>query len=187
MSVSCRVDTDTLAGNDESRKQLGVEHSGFCAHSFSLGSVGMALQCKGSILVATGAQPYSGKVGECDVENFGMAYRVVADRITLSFAIAGGSCPGGVPETCPGVCVSALCGQFIALPICNEGREYFLRCILLHAVRYGTKIKIFSGLVNIVVKVMGDVFPELKQHELHTRDTIEDKEASFGKIFLYKT
>ncbi|XP_059634356.1 uncharacterized protein LOC132276773 isoform X2 [Cornus florida] len=91
---------------------------------------------------------------------------VVADRITQ---FAGGSCPGGVPETCPG----------------NEGREYFLRRILSRAVRYGMRVKIFSGLVNIVVKVMGDVFPELKQHELHTRDTIEDKEASFGKTFLH--
>ncbi|RZB73971.1 Alanine--tRNA ligase [Glycine soja] len=56
---------------------------------------------------ATGARPYSGKVGPDDVDNVDMAYRVVADHIrTLSFAIADGSRPG------------------------NEGREYVLRRIL---------------------------------------------------------
>ncbi|KAF3549051.1 hypothetical protein DY000_02003064 [Brassica cretica] len=44
---------------------------------------------------ATGARPYSGKVGVEDVDRVDMAYRVVADHIrTLSFAIADGSRPG---------------------------------------------------------------------------------------------
>lgn len=39
-------------------------------------------------------------------------------------------------------------------------------------------------LVDVVVKVMGDVFPELKQHEGRIRDIIADEEASFGKTLL---
>ncbi|KAK9275218.1 hypothetical protein L1049_022480 [Liquidambar formosana] len=119
-----------------------------------------------AIQQATGARPYSGKVGSDDVDKVDMAYRVVADHIrTLSFAIADGSCPG------------------------NEGREYVLRRILRRAVRYGSEVLkgqegFFNGLVNVVVKVMGDVFPELKQYENHIRDVIAAEEASFGKTLL---
>ncbi|GAB4854057.1 hypothetical protein Ancab_022638 [Ancistrocladus abbreviatus] len=119
-----------------------------------------------AIQQATGAQPYSGKVGKDDVDKVDMAYRVVADHIrTLSLAIADGSCPG------------------------NEGREYVLRRILRRAVRYGSEVLkgqegFFSGLVHTVVKVMGDVFPELKQHEEHIKNIIAAEEASFGKTLL---
>ncbi|GFS45775.1 alanyl-tRNA synthetase [Actinidia rufa] len=115
---------------------------------------------------ATGAPPYSGKVGPEDADKVDMAYRVVADHIrTLSFAIADGSCPG------------------------NEGREYVLRRILRRAVRYGTEVLkaqpgFFNGLVKVVVQLMGDVFPELRQHEVHIRDIIAAEEASFGKTLL---
>eukprot|EP00257_Ricinus_communis_P022363 XP_015582068.1 alanine--tRNA ligase [Ricinus communis] len=119
-----------------------------------------------AIQQATGARPYSGKVGSDDVDRVDMAYRVVADHIrTLSFAIADGSCPG------------------------NEGREYVLRRILRRAVRYGSEVLkaqegFFNGLVNIVVKVMGDVFPELIQNEVRIREIIKEEEASFGKTLL---
>lgn len=119
-----------------------------------------------AIQQATGARPYSGKVGADDADKVDMAYRVVADHIrTLSFAIADGSCPG------------------------NEGREYVLRRILRRAVRYGSEVLkardgFFNGLVNIVVKVMGDVFPELKQREARIREIIAAEEASFGKTLL---
>ncbi|KAJ8451276.1 hypothetical protein Cgig2_014048 [Carnegiea gigantea] len=115
-----------------------------------------------AIQQATGAQPYSGKVGADDVDNIDMAYRVVADHIrTLSFAIADGACPG------------------------NEGREYVLRRILRRAVRYGTEVlKANEGLVSTLVNVMGDVFPELKQREKHIKDIIAAEEASFGKTLL---
>uniref|UniRef100_A0A9I9CCI4 Alanyl-transfer RNA synthetases family profile domain-containing protein n=1 Tax=Cucumis melo TaxID=3656 RepID=A0A9I9CCI4_CUCME len=71
----------------------------------------------------------------------------------------------------------------------NEGREYVLRRILRRAVRYGSEVLkaqegFFNGLVSIVVKVMGDVFPELKQHELRIREIIAEEEASFGKTLL---
>ncbi|CAH9070866.1 unnamed protein product [Cuscuta epithymum] len=115
----------------------------------------------------SGARPYTGKVGSDDVDKIDMAYRVVADHIrTLSFAIADGSCPG------------------------NEGREYVLRRILRRAVRYGTEVLqaqqgFFSGLVKVVTEVMGDVFPELKQHEAHIMDIIADEETSFGRTLLH--
>ncbi|KAG7657024.1 DHHA1 domain [Arabidopsis suecica] len=112
---------------------------------------------------ATGARPYSGKVGPEDVDRVDMAYRVVADHIrTLSFAIADGSRPG------------------------NEGREYVLRRILRRAVRYGKEILkaeegFFNGLVSSVIRVMGDVFTELKEHEKKITDIIKEEEASFCK------
>ncbi|KAM3381587.1 alanine-tRNA ligase [Capsicum galapagoense] len=120
-----------------------------------------------AIQKATGARPYSGKVGSDDVDKIDIAYRVVADHIrTLSFAIADGSCPG------------------------NEGREYVLRRILRRAVRYGTEVLkakqgFFSSLVKVVVEVMGDVFPELKQRETHIRDIIAEEETSFGRTLLH--
>ncbi|KAI3471319.1 hypothetical protein Pfo_027982 [Paulownia fortunei] len=116
-----------------------------------------------AIQQATRAPPYSGKVGPDDVDKVDMAYRVVADHIrTISFAIADGSCPG------------------------NEGREYVLRRILRRAVRYGTEVLkaqqgFFNGLVQIVVEVLGDVFPELKEHAIKIREIIADEEASFGR------
>ncbi|URD94289.1 DHHA1 domain [Musa troglodytarum] len=119
-----------------------------------------------AIQQVTGAQPYSGKVGADDVDKVDMAYRVVADHIrTLSFAIADGSRPG------------------------NEGREYVLRRILRRAVRYGREVLkaqegFFSGLVGVVTKVMGDVFPELKQYESKIQEIIADEEASFGRTLL---
>ncbi|GFQ03471.1 alanine--tRNA ligase [Phtheirospermum japonicum] len=116
-----------------------------------------------AIQQATGARPYSGKVGPDDVDNIDMAYRVVADHIrTISFAIADGSRPG------------------------NEGREYVLRRILRRAVRYGTEVLkakqgFFEGLVQVVVDVMGDIFPELKEHTKKIREIIADEETSFGR------
>lgn len=39
-------------------------------------------------------------------------------------------------------------------------------------------------LVGVVVEVMGDVFPELKQHEKKIRDIIAEEEASFGRTLV---
>ncbi|XP_047974184.1 alanine--tRNA ligase-like [Salvia hispanica] len=118
-----------------------------------------------AIQQATKARPYTGKVGADDLGEVDMAYRVVADHIrTISFAIADGSCPG------------------------NDGRGYVLRRILQQAVKYGTGVLkaqpyFFSGLVQVVVDVMSDDFPELKEHYIKIRDIIADEEASFGSTF----
>ncbi|KAI3858811.1 hypothetical protein MKX03_015748 [Papaver bracteatum] len=107
-----------------------------------------------AIQQATGARRYCGKVGADDVDKIDMACRVVADDIrTLSFAIADGSFPG------------------------NEGREFVLRRILRRALRYGSEVLkgqvgFFSGLVRVVVELMGDVFQELKRHEVIIRKLI---------------
>ncbi|XP_024517308.1 alanine--tRNA ligase-like [Selaginella moellendorffii] len=115
------------------------------------------------IQAVTGARPYSGKLGKDDLDNVDTAYRVVADHIrTLSFAIADGARPG------------------------NEGREYVLRRILRRAVRYGrdvlkAKEGFFSGLVDVVVRLMGDVFPELRKAEKKIKEIIAEEETSFGR------
>eukprot|EP01018_Ginkgo_biloba_P037516 Gb_41577 [translate_table: standard] len=119
-----------------------------------------------AIQQVTGARPYSGKIGIDDGDKVDMAYRVVADHIrTLSFAIADGSRPG------------------------NEGREYVLRRILRRAVRYGREVLkaqegFLSGMVSTVVKVMENVFPELKQHEKKIKEIIAEEELSFGRTLV---
>lgn len=119
-----------------------------------------------AIQQVTGARPYSGKLGPEDADKVDMAYRVVADHIrTLSVAIADGSRPG------------------------NEGREYVLRRILRRAVRYGREVLkakegFFNGLVNVVANVLGDVFPELKEREVHIRNVIQEEEESFGRTLI---
>lgn len=120
----------------------------------------------GAIQKATGAREYSGKVGKDDTDNVDMAYRVVADHIrTLSFAIADGSRPG------------------------NEGREYVLRRMLRRAVRYGREVLkaqegFFSGLVDIVVEVMGEAFPELKKNQAKIKEIISEEESSFSRTLV---
>ncbi|KAI3881561.1 hypothetical protein MKX03_012533 [Papaver bracteatum] len=119
-----------------------------------------------AIQQTTRVRPYSGRVGADDVDKIDTAYRVVAYHIrTLCFAIADGSGPG------------------------NGGREHVLRRILRRGVRYGHEVLkgengFFSGLVGVVVELMGNVYPELKQHEKKIREIIEKEETSFGKTLL---
>jgi len=42
-------------------------------------------------------------------------------------------------------------------------------------------------LVSVVVNVMGDVFPELKQQEAHIRNVIAEEEESFGRTLIKVT
>ena len=111
----------------------------------------------------TGARPYAGKIGAEDPEFIDMAYRVVADHVrTLSFAIADGAVPS------------------------NDGRGYVLRRVLRRAVRYGrqnlnAELGFFATLVNTLVELMGDTFPELREKEEYVTSIVREEEESFSK------
>jgi alanyl-tRNA synthetase len=87
--------------------------------------------------------------------------RVIADHIrTLTFAIADGAVPG------------------------NDGRGYVLRRILRRAARYGRKINLSKPflfeLVDVLVKTMGDVFPEIKEKKEYVKKVIKGEEVNFN-------
>ncbi|XP_051168075.1 alanine--tRNA ligase, cytoplasmic isoform X2 [Leptopilina boulardi] len=111
----------------------------------------------------TGAPTYQGKVGNEDKDGIDMAYRVLADHArTLTIALAD----GGVPD--------------------NTGRGYVLRRILRRGVRYATeklnaKPGFFASLVNVVVSILGDVFPEVKKDPDSIISIINEEEAQFLK------
>ncbi|KAJ2953574.1 hypothetical protein O0L34_g1178 [Tuta absoluta] len=111
----------------------------------------------------TGARPYSGKVGVEDVDGIDMAYRVLADHArTLTIALTD----GGVPD--------------------NTGRGYVLRRILRRAVRFASeklnaKPGFFASLVNTVVEILGDVFPEITKDPESIIQTINEEEIQFLK------
>uniref|UniRef100_A0A224YRU4 Alanine--tRNA ligase n=1 Tax=Rhipicephalus zambeziensis TaxID=60191 RepID=A0A224YRU4_9ACAR len=128
-----------------------------------------------AIQKATGVRPYSGKVGKDDVDGIDMAYRVLADHSrTLTIALSD----GGRPD--------------------NIGRGYVLRRILRRAVRYATEKMnaapgTFASLVPVVVKILGDAFPELKKDPEGVMDIINEEESQFlktlsrGRRLLEKT
>src|SRR6202040_1134077 len=100
--------------------------------------------------------------GESDQEKIDIAFRVIADHIrALSFAIADGIIPS------------------------NEGRGYVLRRILRRAVRYGRSLGFhepyFFKLVDVVARIMGDVFPEVRAKQKTIQETIRREEESFNK------
>ena len=99
---------------------------------------------------------YSGDLTNAD----GIAMRVIADHIrTLSFAIADGAVPG------------------------NEGRGYVLRRILRRAARYARNLGLTDPVlwkhVDVLVKTMGDVFPELVEHRSLIERVIRSEEEQF--------
>lgn len=116
-----------------------------------------------AIQKATGARPYSGKVGKDDSDYVDMAYRVVADHIrTLSFSIADGAMPS------------------------NDGRGYVLRRVLRRAVRYGrqnlgAELGFFAKLVPALIENMGSMYPELKEKQDHITAIIMEEEESFSR------
>ena len=91
-----------------------------------------------------------------------VAFRVIADHIrALSLAIADGIIPS------------------------NEGRGYVLRRILRRAVRNGRALgfhePFFFKLVDVVMKTMGDVFPEVRAKQKTIKETIRREEEAFNK------
>jgi alanyl-tRNA synthetase len=96
-----------------------------------------------------------------DGEKNKIPMRVIADHVrTLTFAIGDGAVPG------------------------NDGRGYVLRRILRRAARYGRKINLHKPflykLVRVLVKSMGDVFPEIKEKQGHIEKIIRSEEESFN-------
>ncbi len=90
-----------------------------------------------------------------------IAMRVIADHIrTLTFAIADGAVPG------------------------NDGRGYVLRRILRRAARYGRKLNLkkpfLYDLVDVLVKTMSDVFPEIKEKKDYVKKIIRAEEENFN-------
>ncbi|XP_058823411.1 alanine--tRNA ligase, cytoplasmic [Topomyia yanbarensis] len=116
-----------------------------------------------AIQQGTGAPSYQGRVGAEDVDGVDMAYRVLADHArTITIALAD----GGFPD--------------------NTGRGYVLRRILRRAVRYGTeklnaKPGFFATLVDTVVSLLGETFPEVKKDPQHIKNIINEEEQQFLK------
>ncbi|MFQ5632827.1 MAG: alanine--tRNA ligase, partial [bacterium] len=92
----------------------------------------------------------------------GMAHRVIADHIrALSFAIADGAMPS------------------------NEDRGYVLRRILRRAARFGRNLDMHEPfiykLVPILVDIMGDAFPEIKEKHQFISMVVKSEEESFNR------
>ena len=90
-----------------------------------------------------------------------VSHHVIADHIRmLSFAIADGAMPA------------------------NEGRGYVLRRILRRAARFGRllgeKNPFLYQLVDCVIEIMGDSFPELIDKKSHIEKVIKAEESSFS-------
>ncbi|RPH98589.1 MAG: alanine--tRNA ligase, partial [Calditrichaeota bacterium] len=91
-----------------------------------------------------------------------VAFRVLADHLrALAFAIADGAIPG------------------------NEGRGYVLRRILRRAARFGRVLDMHEPfiykLLDSLVEIMGDAYPEIKERKDHIQRVIRSEEESFGR------
>ena len=96
-----------------------------------------------------------------DREKDDISIRVVADHARASAFLIG---DGVLPE--------------------KEGRGYVLRRIMRRALRHGRKLGVegpfFSDVVDIVVKTMGEAYPELRQHRSFIRRVVSKEEESFS-------
>ncbi|KAH3768181.1 hypothetical protein DPMN_169393, partial [Dreissena polymorpha] len=116
-----------------------------------------------AIQKGSGCRAYTGRVGKEDVDGVDMAYRVLADHArTLTIALAD----GGRPD--------------------NTGRGYVLRRILRRAVRYateklGAKPGFFASLVDTVIQLLSNAFPEVGKDPNMVKDVINEEEEQFLK------
>ena len=98
--------------------------------------------------------------GNRDMEN--KSLRVIADHIrSCSFLISDGVLPS------------------------NEGRGYVLRRIIRRAIRHGNQLgqkqPFFHKLVQALVDVMGDAYPELHKNQAHIERVLLQEEEQFEK------
>lgn len=70
----------------------------------------------------------------------------------------------------------------------NEGRGYVLRRVLRRAVRFGRLLGIrqlfLSGLVDTVLAIMGEEYPELREHEALIKKVINTEEKQFSETLV---
>ena len=94
-----------------------------------------------------------------------VAHRAIADHIRmLTFSMADGVLPS------------------------NEGRGYVARRILRRAVRFGRNMGMekpfLTGLVDSVVELMGEAYPEVYEKKTHVKNLIQAEEESFNETTL---
>ena len=114
--------------------------------------------------------PIIAKVEEISGQKYGddpdksYAIRVVAEHCrSTAFLLADGVVPG------------------------NEGRGYVLRRIIRRAIRYGRRLgleEVFLGRVSsLVIEMMGDVYPELRNHEEFIVTALRLEEEKFQRAY----
>ena len=95
-------------------------------------------------------------------EEDGTPHRVIADHMRmLSASIADGALPS------------------------NEGRGYVLRRVLRRASRYARMLDVHKPmlykLVDSVITVLGEPYPEIKERKKHIQKVVKSEEKSFGE------
>ena len=94
-----------------------------------------------------------------DQEMIDIAFRVLADHSrAITFLIAEGLTPG------------------------NDGRAYVLRKLIRRASVFNFKLikkPILKDICDEVIKIMGDVYPELKEFESQIREVVESEQDKF--------
>jgi len=117
----------------------------------------------GVIQEVTGADPYSGKLGDEDKGQRDTSYRIVADHIRmLTVSLADGVVPS------------------------SKGRGYVLRKILRRAVWYGqeklgAKPYFLHKLVDSVVETLGEEFPILRTGSESVKTILQEEEEQFNR------